>query len=952
MEKLEFRPTDINEMPASGRTKDAPMNDATASGGGSLPSGPPPPGAMNVRAGLLAKNTALNLIGYGAPLLIGFITLPFVIHGLGTERFGILSLILVVFGYFSFLDMGLGRATIRYVADSIGRGDLGQIPHYVWTSVYIQTVLAFGGTLILVLLTPLVAEKILKIPTAYHAEVKTALTLMALSLPVIMVSTSFRGVLEGCQRFDIVNAVKIPASSANYLIPFLSLFIWKSLIGIVVLLFAMRLLTLFIWIGFSFRQFPELRRDRSFHREKFRPLMSYGGWATVSSFISAILENLDRFVIGAQISVQAVSYYSAPYEAVGRLGILPNSLLTALFPVFSMLKAGMAEDKIRDLFGRTLKYVLASIGILIVPIILLARLILRLWLGQEFAVKSGLVLQLIAAGFIFLSFSYVAFNLIQGIGRTDIAGKIHILLLLTYIPLLWAGVHYRGIDGAAAAWFLHLGMQAVFQYIVLRHLGFAGFRDLRRAGVGKAVAALGGYLGAGILFGRFMPLVAAVILASGLYLPLVWSWVLSGDERIWIRGMLRRKATGSQPTPSSAGPKIRLLLVGLVPPEAGGGLDCGVATHVWDLAHQASLRGYEVGILAPLGRKPSSSADGIRIFNSSRGRAARLLRAAFKAVSLKPECLRSIAFLTIKEKAGVLAWSRTLQDVIRHFQPDLIHIHPLAHPLGLGLMCLGPLPPVILTDHGFWQYLENDHDAEKIRRAVSRVSGVISVSQYCLEQQALFNIRSGGPNEVILNPVDLPGTLGSGSDTPFASAGGRRIVIFAAGVEPVSRKGLDLLLSAFTGDERLRASCSLQIVTNAEGRAFAKPRLAAAGIEGRIWPRQPRSRLFRMFGQADVLALPSRSEAYGLVLVEAVAAGIPVVGFAPTVEEFRCLLGTDIGEPFDAQKENPADLAVKLEKVLGRPFDRRDLAERARRVFSWETLFPEYDRFYKKMLGQ
>ncbi len=928
------------------------MNNKTASGGGSLPAGSAPPRTIDVRAGLLAKNTALNLIGYGAPLLIGFVTLPFVIHGLGTERFGILSLILVVFGYFSFLDMGLGRATIRFVADSIGRGDRGQIPQYVWTSVYIQSILAFGGTLILILVTPLVSETILKIPGQYHAEVKTALTLMALSLPVIMVSTSFRGVLEGCQRFDIVNAVKIPASSANYLIPFISLFVWKSLIGIVVLLFAMRLLTLFIWIAFAFRQFPALRREMRFHREKFRPLMSYGGWATVSSFISAILENLDRFVIGALISVQAVSYYSAPYEAVGRLGILPNSLLTALFPVFSMLKAGLAEDKIRDLFGRTLKYVLASIGILIVPIVLLSGFILRLWLGQEFALRSGLVLQLIAGGFFFLSFSYVAFNLIQGIGRTDLTGKIHILLLAAYVPLLWAGVNLWGINGAAAAWFLNLGLQAVFQYFVVRRLGFASFADLRRAGVGKAVVALALFFAAALLLGRLMPLPAAVVPAMGVYLALVWLWVLSEGERLWLRGLIRKHKPDPLRAPSSTGAKTRLLLVGLVPPDVGGGLDCGVATHVWDLAHQAAARGYQVEILAPLGRRSSFLADGVRVLNSSRGRAVRLVRAALKGAGLSRECRRSLAFLTLKEKIGVLAWSRALQDVVRRFRPDLIHIHPLAHPLGLGLKCLGPLPPVVLTDHGFWQYLENDHDAEKIRWAVGRVSGVISVSQYCLGQQACFGIHAGGPNEVILNPVDFPGP---GGDIPAASiafADGRKVVIFAAGVEPVSRKGLDILINAFSRNSGLRSRCALHVITNEEGRDYALPRMAAAGIEGRVWPRQPRSRLFRMFEQADVLALPSRSEAYGLVLVEAVAAGIPVVGFAPTVEEFRCLLGTDIGEPFDAQAESPTDLAAKLENVLQRSFDRRDLAERARRVFSWGTLFPEYDRFYKMVLGR
>jgi O-antigen/teichoic acid export membrane protein/glycosyltransferase involved in cell wall biosynthesis len=952
MEEPEFRPTDMNEMPASGRKKDAPMNDATASGGGSLPAGSASLGTIDMGAGRLAKNTALNFIGYGTPLLIGFITLPFVIHGLGTERFGILSLILVVFGYFSFLDMGLGRATIRFVADSIGRGDPGQIPQYVWTSVYIQSILAFGGTLILILVTPLVTETILKIPKQYHAEVRTALILMALSLPVIMVSTSFRGVLEGCQRFDIVNAVKIPASSANYLIPFISLFVWKSLIGIVVLLFATRALTLFIWIVFAFRQFPGLRGEMRFHREKIRPLMSYGGWATVSSFISAILENLDRFVIGALISVQAVSYYSAPYEAVGRLGILPNSLLTALFPVFSMLKAGMAEEKLRDLFGRTLKYVLASSGILIVPIVLLSRVILRLWLGQEFALRSSLVMQLITAGFFFLSFSYVAFNLIQGIGRTDLTGKIHILLLLTYIPLLWVGVRFWGIDGAAAAWFLQLGLQAGFQYYVVWRLGFASFSDLKRAGVGKAVVALAAFFAAALLLGRLIPLLAAVVLATGIYIALVWLRVLSGDERLWLLRKIRKYKPRSRRTPSSNGAETRLLLVGLVPPEVGGSYDCGVATHVWDLARRAAGSGYKVGLLAPLGMKPSFEAEGVKVINASRVRMVRIVRTALTWFTLGRECRLSLAFLTFREKFSVLVWTRAMEGAVRGFRPDLIHIHPLSHPLGLGLSCMRSIPPVILTDHGFWQYLSNEHDSEKVRRAVRGVAGVISVSEFCLSEQARFGVFARGPNEVILNPVDFPDRLSASLEGSLGASAGRRIVIFAAGVEPVSRKGLDILLDAFARNAGLRSRCSLHVITNEEGRDFALPRMAAARIEGRVWPRQPRERLLRMFSQADVLALPSRSEAFGLVLVEAIAAGIPVVGFAPTVEEFRRRLGIDIGESFDASAESSDALAGKIERVLDRHFDKADLAERSRRMFSWDSLVPAFDRYYRGILGR
>ncbi|MGD0781722.1 MAG: glycosyltransferase, partial [Candidatus Aminicenantales bacterium] len=800
------------------------------------------------------------------------------------------------------------------------------------------------------LVTPFLVERVLNIPAPFHAEVRAAFRLMALSLPVIMVSTSFRGVLEAQQRFDLVNWVKIPASSANYLIPFAALFVWKSLVGIVVLLLIARLLTLFVWIGLAFRVFPVLRGRIRFHREKLAGLLSYGGWATVSSFIGAILENLDRFVIGAVMTVRDVSFYSAPYEVVGRLGILPNSLVTALFPVFSLLKGGTAEDKIRNLFVRTLKYILIIVGSLVIPIVLLARVILRLWLGQEFALRSTLVFQLIAASFLFLSFSYVAFNLIQGTGRTDLTGKIHILLLVTYVPLLWAGVSLWGIDGAAGAWFVHLGMQATFQYFAVRRLGFADWKSMARAGVGKALFVLVFYFGAGLLIGRIIPLPAAVIPAGAAFLALVWLWVLSPDEREWLTRQFLRFRPAAKP--GGEGRPIRLLLVGLVPPDIGGGLDCGVATHVWDLARQAAGRGYETGILAPLGMKPSFEADGVKVINASRGRGTRIVRAALKRTAISRACRGSLAFLTLKEKIGVLAWAGVMESAVNRFRPDLVHIHPLSHPLGLALSCMRPMAPVILTDHGFWQYLSDDHDAEKVRRAVRRVAGVISVSQYCLEQQARFGIRAGGPNEVILNPVDFPGPGGDPAPSLSNPGDGRKIVVFAAGVEPVTRKGLDILIDAFARNAALRSHCALHVITNEEGRNFVMPRMAAAGIEGRVWPRQPRERLLRMFSMADVLVLPSRSEAFGLVLVEAVAAGIPVVGFAPTVEEFRCLLGVDIGEPFDADLDSSDALAAKIENVLVRSFDKAELAERSRAVFSWDSLFPAYDRFYHRILGR
>ncbi len=520
---------------------DRPEDMPAQANGGSLPAGP---ARIRVRAGFLARNTFFNLLGYAIPIIIGLATLPFIIRGLGTERFGILSLVWIVLGYFGFLDLGLGRATIRFAADAIGRGAPGEIPQYLWTTTLIQLVLSLVGTLLLLLGTPFLVGRILHIAPAYAAETRTAFVLMAASLPLVMISASFRGVLEAAQRFDLVNAVKIPASSANYLVPLLSLFFWKSLVGIVVLLLVFRTLTLGVWVGLAFRLVPDLKRGIVFRRDKIRPLLSFGGWATLSSLIGSLLENLDRFAIGAFLSMTAVAYYSAPYEAVGRMGILPASLVTALFPAFSLLKGGLEENAIRDLFARAVKYILAAVGMIVVPIIILARPLLTVWLGAEFSRKSGLVLQLLAASFLFLSFTYVAFNLLQAVGRTDLPAKIYGFLLVIYAPLLWAGIKLRGIEGAAAAWLIHLALQAVFLYFAVKKLGYTDLRSMARDGTGRILVALAGFAVLGLGLNRLMLAPAAAVLSTAAYLAVVWGWVLNPEEKAWLRraaGRLRRR---------------------------------------------------------------------------------------------------------------------------------------------------------------------------------------------------------------------------------------------------------------------------------------------------------------------------------------------------------------------------------------------------------------------------
>ena len=59
---------------------------------------------------LLARNTIWNLLGQVLPMVVGVVAIPPLVHSLGVDRFGVLSLAWIIIGYFSLFDLGMGRA--------------------------------------------------------------------------------------------------------------------------------------------------------------------------------------------------------------------------------------------------------------------------------------------------------------------------------------------------------------------------------------------------------------------------------------------------------------------------------------------------------------------------------------------------------------------------------------------------------------------------------------------------------------------------------------------------------------------------------------------------------------------------------------------------------------------------------------------------------------------------
>ena len=493
---------------------------------------------------LLAKNTMWNLLGLGAPLLAAIFAIPLLIQGMGTARFGLLTLAWVVIGYFSFFDLGIGRALTYSVAEKLGVGHSNEIPPLIWTALALLLLLGLVGASAGLLLTPSLVYHWLNVPQELQEESLISFYLLSVSVPIVISTAGLRGILESYQRFGILNAIRAPMGIFSFVGPLAVLPFSAKLHFIVAVLVAVRVLALFAHLLVCFRLIPNLRQGFGLRRAVVKPLIIFGGWITVSNVISPMMVYFDRFLIGVVMSTTAVAYYATPHEMVTRLSVIPVAMVGVLFPAFA---TSLKQDRDRTafLFTRGINYIFFVMFPLLLLVVTFAREGMALWLGAEFARRSTLVLQLLAIGVLLNSLSRFPHALVQGAGRPDLTAKLHLAEAVFYFPLLWWLTGEYGIMGTAIAWTGRHLVDGVFLFLVAWRLLPTSTASIRRMALMSGAAVL-------------MMLIATQLshlVGKGLFLLLTllsfalvtWFKILVPDDRKWVRKWLKTTSHSVNP---------------------------------------------------------------------------------------------------------------------------------------------------------------------------------------------------------------------------------------------------------------------------------------------------------------------------------------------------------------------------------------------------------------------
>jgi O-antigen/teichoic acid export membrane protein len=384
-----------------------------------------------------------------------------------------------------------------------------------------------------------------------HEQLQTealgAFVLMAIGLPVLTSTAGLRGVLEAHQKFFGVAVVQLWHGIWTFLGPLLVAWLIKPDLSYAVGgLLAGRLVTWIAYFSLATRAAPQVWSATKLDASTIKPLLSYGGWMTLTHAVVPVLLYGDRFIIGSIIDTEAVAHYVTPAEMVVKLLIVPNAIMGVLFPAFAATYEHHREQT-RKLFSHGLKTVL----LLFVPVgvmgVALGPELMAVWLrmgmhpkeASSFALIAAPVLQLLIVGVLINGLAQIPTALIQAVGRPSwVAITYCIELPIWGMMMMWLTQQY-GVTGAAVAWCLRQVIDASTLLLLAQTLTGEGkvvlFKRITATGV--ASLALLGLMVIDPLWGRAS--VGAVLLLLAVWLG--WTVVLDAEQRNGFKHLLRKR---------------------------------------------------------------------------------------------------------------------------------------------------------------------------------------------------------------------------------------------------------------------------------------------------------------------------------------------------------------------------------------------------------------------------
>ncbi len=306
-------------------------------------------------------------------------------------------------------------------------------------------------------------------------------------------------------------------------------------------------------------------------------------------------------------------------------------------------------------------------------------------------------------------------------------------------------------------------------------------------------------------------------------------------------------------------------------------------------------------------------------------------RILWQDVPIRAIYQRNLDIKRFRADLGISLLSRRLVEcALKRQKIDVLHFHT-QNAAWLSRSHSARIPTVITTDqtnaqialeYPSWTRWSHVPSIALERRTVHSASAIVVFSQWGAD--SFIKEYDVPPDRVHVIPVGVELDGFAHFERRQAGSSDKKRLLFVGG--DFRRKGGPLLVDVFR-QKFDRQDVELHLMTN-------EPSVATQGniiVHRNVQPFS--AAWYELYSQADIFVLPTLREAFGIAYIEAMAAGIPVIG--TRVSAAPEIVSEDVG--FLIEPNDPRALVERIERLIGDSELRRKLGDngraRARRLF-------------------
>ena len=403
----------------------------------------------------LGRNLLAGLANSTWSAIVNLAAVPFYIKFLGIEAYGLIGFFVTTQALLQLLDMGMTPTINREVARCSASGNMAESGKLLHSLAVIYWSLAAVIAILILLLAPLIAEYWLQSKQLSELTISHSLMLMGLVIACRWPVGLYQGALIGAQRLTVSSGINmimvtIGAVGAISILAFLSptieaFFIWQACVGIVYAI-TMRSATWRI-IG----KIPHLKFDI----EKLKSVWRFTAGMSGIGLTALAFTQLDKIILSKILGLDEFGIYMLATVVVSSLYILINPVFNVIYPRMSALVVTGDTEKLTELYRLGARLLASLLYPAAMMLVVFAEDLVYLWTGNPtLASKVAPIISLLAIGSALHGVMYFPYALQLAYGRTSLALRINIVLMIILTPLLVFLAFRYGVVGGAMAWLL------------------------------------------------------------------------------------------------------------------------------------------------------------------------------------------------------------------------------------------------------------------------------------------------------------------------------------------------------------------------------------------------------------------------------------------------------------------------------------------------------------------